>query len=104
MWASLDPFGESVAPLCQADCLHPIHPRMNPMPASAKRVATKRPAKSKSRAATGLWGLPEWNLADLYAGIEDPRIARDLDQADAESLAFEETYKGKLAGLAEGPQ
>ena len=74
------------------------------MPASAKRVAAKKPAKSKSRPGTGLAGLPEWNLADLYAGLDDPRVARDLDKADAESVAFEETYKGKLAALAEGPQ
>jgi oligoendopeptidase F len=79
------------------------------MPASAKRVAAHKPAntkpaKSKSSPAPGVSGLPEWNLADLYSGLDDPRIARDLDRADAESLAFEEAYKGKLAGLAEGPQ
>ncbi len=78
------------------------------MPAPAKRVAAKKPstkaAKSKSRPGTGLTGLPEWNLADLYAGLDDPRVARDLDRADAESMAFEESYKGKLAALAEGPQ
>jgi oligoendopeptidase F len=76
------------------------------MPASAKRVAAKKPANTKpakSRPAPGL-SLPEWNLADLYSGLDDPRIARDLDRSDAESLAFEEAYRGKLAGLAEGPQ
>ena len=81
------------------------------MPASAKRAAAKKPAakpaakkpaKPKSGARAGLSGLPEWNLADLYAGLDDPRIARDLDRSDAESLAFEETYKGKLAALADG--
>jgi hypothetical protein len=46
--------------------------------------------------------LPEWNLADLYGGIDDPQVKRDLDRADAESLAFEEAYKGKLAALADG--
>ncbi len=44
--------------------------------------------------------LPEWNLADLYAGTDDPQVKGDLDRAAAESLAFEETYKGKLAALA----
>src|ERR1700686_5108920 len=72
------------------------------MPASAKRVAAKKP--TKPRPGTGLGWLPEWNLADLYAGLDDPRIARDLDRADAESVAFEEAYKGKLAALADGPQ
>ena len=83
-----------------------------PMPASAKRAAAKKPAAKKpagkkpapSKSPAGLSGLPEWNLADLYAGLDDPRIARDLDRSDAESLAFEDAYKGKLAGLADGPQ
>ena len=44
--------------------------------------------------------LPEWNLADLYRGLDDPAIARDLDRTDAECVAFEEAYKGKLADLA----
>jgi oligoendopeptidase F len=75
-----------------------------PMPASAKRAAAKKPAGKKPAPSKSLAGLPEWNLADLYSGLDDPRIARDLDRSDAESLAFEETYKGKLAGLADGPQ
>jgi oligoendopeptidase F len=48
--------------------------------------------------------LPEWNLADLYAGIDDPKIKQDLDRADVESLAFEDAYKGRLAQLAAEPQ
>jgi oligoendopeptidase F len=77
------------------------------MPASAKRVVAKKPANlkpAKSKSGAGVAKLPEWNLADLYAGLDDPRVARDLDRADAESVAFEEAYKGKLAGVAEGAQ
>jgi oligoendopeptidase F len=48
--------------------------------------------------------LPEWNLSDLYAGIDDPQVKRDLDRGAAESLAFEQAYKGKLAMLADGPE
>jgi oligoendopeptidase F len=48
--------------------------------------------------------LPEWNLGDLYAGIDDPQVKRDLDRAAAESRAFEEAYKGKLAALADRPE
>jgi oligoendopeptidase F len=48
--------------------------------------------------------LPEWNLADLYTGLDDPAIKRDLDRIDAECGAFEETYKGKLAAIAASPQ
>ena len=80
------------------------------MPAStkrsvAKKPATKSPAKSASKPAakSALGKLPEWNLADLYAGIDDPRVKADLERGDAESIAFEQAYKGKLAALADGP-
>jgi oligoendopeptidase F len=69
------------------------------MPASAKRPHAKKPA-AKPRAGAAV--LPEWNLTDLYAGLDDPRITRDLDHADAEAQAFEAAFKGKLAALAEG--
>jgi oligoendopeptidase F len=66
--------------------------------------AAKRLAKSTAKRATSALGaLPEWNLADLYAGLDDPAIKRDLDRVDAEAVAFEETYKGKLADLARSP-
>ncbi len=67
-----------------------------------KRAPARRAAKSSG--LPGLGSLPEWNLADLYAGLDDPRIKRDLDRGVAESLAFERDYKGKLAALAEGPE
>jgi oligoendopeptidase F len=67
---------------------------------AAKRLPARKPTPKPRAPHAG--GLPEWNLADLYAGLDDPRVARDLDRADAESQAFEETYKGKLAALAEG--
>ena len=41
--------------------------------------------------------LPEWNLADLYSGIDAPEVTRDLQKMDAECVAFETDYKGKLA-------
>ncbi len=44
--------------------------------------------------------LPAWNLADLYAGFEDPKLAADLDRVDAEAKAFREAQAGKLAGLS----
>ncbi|MFY9836334.1 MAG: M3 family oligoendopeptidase [Xanthobacteraceae bacterium] len=48
--------------------------------------------------------LPEWNLNDLYRGLDDPAIKRDLDHIDAECAAFETAYKGKLAELAAAPE
>jgi len=75
-----------------------IVPSQLVMPAPAKRASAHRALKS--RPASRLGSLPEWNLADLYAGIDDPQVKRDLDRAAAESVAFEEAYKGKLAALA----
>src|SRR5262245_10842389 len=71
------------------------------MPQQARSSTARRVAKARS--APGLGPLPEWNLADLYAGIDDPRVKRDLDRADADSIAFEEAYKGKLAALTQRP-
>jgi oligoendopeptidase F len=52
-------------------------------------------ASSKAPEKTGK--LPEWNLADLYRGIDAPEVARDLQKMDADCVAFETDYKGKLA-------
>jgi len=62
---------------------------------SAVKNQTKNPAKKPAANKTGK--LPEWNLADLYAGIDAPEVARDLERMDAECVAFETDYKGKLA-------
>jgi oligoendopeptidase F len=70
--------------------------------AQKKRRATG--LAEKSRSPRGLGPLPEWNLADLYDGIDDPQIKQDLDRGDADSLAFEDAYKGKLAAMAAQPQ
>ena len=40
-----------------------------------------------------------WNLADLYAAIDDPAIERDLDRSDAEADALDAGYRGRIAGL-----
>jgi len=67
----------------------------------SKGIAAKRPAnRGQAAAKTALGALPEWNLADLYSGLDDPAIKRDLDCTDVECVAFENAYKGKLADLA----
>ena len=77
----------------------PTAARKKPAAKSAKAAAPK-PAKSLVADGKALGALPEWNLADLYPGIDAPEVKRDLDRADAECVAFEEAYKGKLATLA----
>jgi oligoendopeptidase F len=67
------------------------------MPKITGKSAAKRAIRPIS---AGFRRLPEWNLDDLYSGLNDPAIKRDLDRTDAECAAFEEAYKGRLAGLA----
>ncbi len=69
-----------------------------------KPVSRRKPARKASAVKSGAGRLPEWNLADLYAGIDAPEIARDLDRIDAECRAFESDYKGRLATETLGPE
>src|SRR6185437_3986226 len=55
---------------------------------STNSVSNARPSSSADRVA--------WNLADLYAGVDDPAIDRDLDAALKRAQAFEATYRGKI--------
>ena len=64
----------------------------------AKRSGGHAPVSRKS----ALGKFPEWNLNDLYSGLDDPAIKRDLDRIDAECVDFETAYKGKLAAMAAG--
>ena len=44
--------------------------------------------------------LPEWNLGDLYAGIDAPELKRDLKLAAERADAFEKRWKGRLTDAA----
>ncbi|WP_068087321.1 M3 family oligoendopeptidase [Polycladidibacter stylochi] len=43
--------------------------------------------------------LPEWDLSALYAAMEDPVFAADMEKADSTAKKFEASYKGKLADI-----
>ncbi|WP_456660764.1 M3 family oligoendopeptidase [Bradyrhizobium sp. JR3.5] len=69
-----------------------------PRCARRPRNATPAAASPAAKQAAGKTGkLPEWNLADLYSGIDAPEVALDLQKMDADCVAFETDYKGKLA-------
>lgn len=57
------------------------------------------PARAPLDAAAADPALPVWDLSDLYAGPEDPRLAMDLDRIEDQARGFEERLAGKLAGL-----
>jgi len=61
-------------------------------------------ADSTPTAGARAQALPEWDLADLYAAIDAPEVGHDLDRAERECRAFEDTYKGRLAELLGGPR
>ena len=75
------------------------------MAKSATKAAVRKPLKSSKPAAKGvkLGPLPVWNLNDLYPGIDSPELKRDLEKADADCVAFESDFKGRLADLAAAP-
>ena len=64
---------------------------------SALRKPNGKKSAAKSDTGNKTGKLPEWNLADLYSGIDAPEVTRDLAKMDAECVAFETDHKGKLA-------
>ncbi len=49
-----------------------------------------------------LGALPEWNLADLYPGLESAEFARDMGRAATECAQFSARWRGKLDEIAGG--
>ncbi len=67
---------------------------------SGKIAARSKNSKAGPKTNLKIGRLPEWDLSDLYAGIDAPAVARDLDRMAADCVAFEADYKGKLAEQA----
>ncbi|HEU4659199.1 MAG TPA: M3 family oligoendopeptidase [Pseudolabrys sp.] len=72
-----------------------------PTRSAAKRSAHRKP-KAAAKSVARLGALPEWNLADLYPGMDSPAVKADLEKIESECVAFEQTYKGRLADMAAG--
>lgn len=49
-----------------------------------------------------LGDLPEWNLADLYPGMDSPEFAADMGRAKTDCAAFAQAWRGRLDALARG--
>lgn len=65
------------------------------------RMSDLAQASAKQEADLGL--LPQWNLADLYQGLEAPEFKADLEKATHAAKHFAADYQGKLAALLERP-
>jgi oligoendopeptidase F len=56
-------------------------------------MSTTSTTSSRGSSADGI----AWDLRDLYAALDDPRIEADLDAAKERARAFEATYRGTIA-------
>ena len=63
---------------------------------------SKTALRRKPEKPSKLGKLPEWDLTDLYPGLDSPQIKSDLEQGDLDCQAFEQRFKGRLATLAAG--
>ena len=61
-----------------------------------------KPAKKPKKTAK-LGDLPEWNLKDLYPGLDSAEVKWDLENSETRVVEFEAEFKGKLATLATRP-
>lgn len=55
---------------------------------------------SQSKTLNSNSKLPAWDLSDLYKGVDDPQIIKDLNLYKKSALDFAKKYKGKIAGLS----
>jgi len=60
----------------------------------------RAPEASAQKGHNSFGNLPEWDLSDLYPGMESPELKAGIKQAQDDASAFEATFKGKLEELA----
>jgi oligoendopeptidase F len=65
-------------------------------------MALRGPCSSPLDAGAGEAGgpLPVWDLSDLYASPDDPKLTADLDRAEAEGKALAAKYAGQLGSVS----
>jgi oligoendopeptidase F len=71
-------------------------------PFYAATASAKGKTKPAEEPKAKLAALPEWNLADLYAGPDAPKLKADLETSERAADAMQERYAGKLAILLDG--
>src|SRR4051794_26382293 len=64
-----------------------------------KEKMMAKPAAAATPDDAKLGSLPEWDLTDLYPGMDSPELEADLAAAKDAATALAARYKGKLAGL-----
>lgn len=71
--------------------------RFSPLTHQAEQASGASPSGK-----VDLGALPEWNLSDLYPGLDSPEFANDLVRAAGECTAFASDFRGRLQQVAEG--
>lgn len=71
--------------------------RFSPLTQQAEQASGASPSGK-----VDLGALPEWNLSDLYPGLDSPEFANDLVRAAGECAAFAADFRGRLQQVAEG--
>lgn len=59
------------------------------------KLSEKKSTKTKNPA-----DVPGWDLSDLYQGMDDPQIEKDLQKYKKLNAALAKNYKGKFAAIA----
>ena len=59
----------------------------------------KRVFEAKQAASKALGNLPDWDLSDLYSGVDAPELAADMAWLDKACAEFAADYEGNLASL-----
>ena len=73
---------------------------MKPHAPDCLRDSPLRDTEARLGAAAAGEALPEWDLRDLYAGPEDPRLKADLEAAERSARAFEAAHAGRLGSMS----
>jgi oligoendopeptidase F len=84
---------------------HPDFPTQELSADMARRATLKKSKKNPKKRAEKkpkLGTLPQWNLDDLYPGMDSPEIKWDLENSDNQCAVFERDFKGRLAAMAAG--
>lgn len=66
--------------------------------------AQKASVQIMSSAVQEAPSLPSWDLSELYQGVDDPQIERDLKAALSNAQAFEKKYRGQISRAEITPQ
>ena len=70
-----------------------------PFPRLARPVTPAHDTAREPRGGRDLGVLPDWNLGDLYPGIDSPELKADFERVTAACADFAKRLEGKLAGL-----